>query len=144
MNSYSAAGYFLVAIISTGILVALLVRFRNSTSDLELKITGLWRNENNTIRILIYSIESVLQAEVVWTRDIPTPILGEGVIRNLRLKYFSWGEGTYIDPLSKSQFRMKLKLKNPGQLSLTLWDGSNNVPAKVEEWMQVHQMNYAL
>ncbi len=129
--------YFLTIVVSVGIMVALFFRFRYAVSDLESKITGLWSNEDNSMRILIYGLESRFQAEVVWTKDIDDKILGSGIIRNMCLKYFSWGEGTYIDPFTKNQFKFKMKLKNTGRLHLHLFDTSGHFVLKTEEWKLV-------
>ena len=137
METDSIVIYFLTIVTSAGIIIALFFRFRYALSDLELKITGLWSNENNTMRILIYALESQFQGEVVWTKDIDEKILGSGIIRNMSLRYFSLGEGTYIDPITKNQFKFKLKLKNTGRLYLRLFEKSSHSLLKVEEWKQV-------
>jgi len=137
MQTDSLVIYFLVMVFSVGIIATLFFRFRYAVADLELKITGLWSNENNTMRILIYALESRFQAEVVWTKDIDDRILGSGIIRNMSLRYFSWGEGTYIDPFTKDQYKFKLKLKKTGRLRLLLFEKSNHSLLKVEEWKQV-------
>lgn len=137
METDSIVIYFLTAVFSVGIMVALFFRFRYAVSDLELKIMGIWSNENNTMQILIYGLESQFQAEVVWTKDIDDKILGSGIIRNMSLKYFSWGEGTYIDPFTKDQFEFKLKLKNTGRLHLQLFEKSSHSLLKVEVWKHV-------
>jgi uncharacterized protein (DUF2147 family) len=129
--------YFLAAVVTVGVIVALLFRFRYAVSDLESKITGIWANEDNTMRILIYGLESQFQGEVVWTKDIDEKILGSGIIRNLNLRSFKWGEGTYIDPFTKDQFNIRLKLKKAGSLTLQLFEKSGHSLMKVEEWKQV-------
>ena len=129
--------YFLTVVITAGIIIALFFRFRYAVADLESKITGIWSNEENTMRILIYGLESQFQAEVVWTRDIDEKILGSGIIRDMSLKYFSWGEGTYIDPFTKNQFAFKMRLKKAGRLHLQLFEKSTHSLMKVEEWKQV-------
>ena len=103
----------------------------------ESKITGLWTNEDNSMRILIHGLESRFQAEVVWTKDIDDKILGSSIIRNMSLKYFSWGEGTYIDPFTKDQFKIKMKLKDTGRLRFHLFEKSGHSLLKTEEWKQV-------
>src|SRR6185436_1189428 len=126
MTTDSVMIYFLVIVASVATGGALFFRFRYSLADLESKITGLWSNESNTMQILIYGMESRFQAVIVWTKDIDDKILGSGIIRNMRLKYFSWGEGTYIDPITKDQFMFKLKLKNTGRLHLHLFEKSSH------------------
>jgi hypothetical protein len=137
METDSVVVYFVSIVISLGIVIALLFRFRNAVADLESKITGIWSNEENTMRILIYGLESHFQAEVVWTKDIDDSILGSGIIRNMSLKYFSWAEGTYIDPITHDQFNMKLKLKKNGLLHFQLFEKSTHSLMKVEEWKPV-------
>ena len=137
METDAAVIYFLVIVSSVGIIVALFFRFRYALADLESKITGLWSNESNTMQILIYGMESRFQAVVVWTNDIDDKILGSGIIRDMRLKYFNWGEGTYIDPFTRDQFKFKLKLKSTGRLHLQLFEKSSHLLLKVEEWKSV-------
>jgi hypothetical protein len=137
METDAVVIYFLVIVASAGIIMALFFRFRYAVADLESKVMGLWSNENNTMRILIYGLESRFQAEVVWTKDIDDKILGSGIIRDMSLKYFSWGEGTYIDPFTKDQFKFKLKLKHTGRLHLQLFEKSTHLLLKVEEWKSV-------
>jgi hypothetical protein len=137
MTTDSVMIYFLIIVASVGIIAALFFRFRYALADLEAKVTGLWSNENNTMQILIYGRESRFQAVVVWTKDIDDKILGSGIIRNMSLKYFSWGEGTYIDPFTKDQFKFKLKLKHTGRLHLHLFEKSSHLLLKVEEWKSV-------
>ena len=137
MTTDSVMIYFLVIVVSVGITVALFFRFRYALADLESKVTGLWSNESNTMQILIYGMESRFQAVVVWTKDIDDKILGSGIIRDMRLNYFSLGEGTYIDPFTRDQFKFKLKLKSKGRLHLQLFEKSSQMPLKVEEWKSV-------
>ena len=137
METDSVAIYFITIVVLGGIIVALFFRFRYAVADLESKITGIWSNEENTMRILIYGLESRFQAEVVWTKDIDEKILGSGIIRNMTLKYFSWAEGTYIDPFTHDQFNIKLKLKKTGRLHFQLFEKTSHSLLKVEEWKQV-------
>lgn len=139
MTTDSVMIYFLVIVASVGIVVALFFRFRYAAVDLESKVSGLWSNETNTIQILIYGMESRFQAVVVWTKDIDDKILGSGIIRNMSLKYFSWGKGTYIDPFTKDEYEFKLKLKNTGRLHLQLYEKSSHLRLKVEEWKSVNR-----
>ena len=137
MDTYSTALYFVILIVALGIGLALFFRFYNADSELESRITGIWANESNTMRILIYSMESKFQAEVVWTRNVDESILGSGIIRNLRLNYLSQGEGTYICPFTKNQMNFRLKLKQSGLLHLHLFGKSRLAADKVEAWKLV-------
>ena len=129
--------YFLTIVLSVGIMVALFFRFRYAVSDLETKVTGLWSNEDNSMGIMIYGLESRFHGEVVWIKDIDDKILGSGIIQNMSLSYFSRGEGTYIDPFTQDQFKLKMKLKKKGHLHLHLFEKSSRSLLKVEEWRQV-------
>jgi len=129
--------YFLTIVVSAGIMVALFFRFRYAVSDLETKVTGLWSNEDNSMGIMIYGLESRFHGEVVWIKDIDDKIVGSGIIRDMSLKHFSRGEGTYIDPFTKHQFRFKMKLQKTGLLHLHLFEKSSHSLLKVEEWRQV-------
>ncbi len=131
------AVYFIVVVVSVGVGVAIFFRLSYSIADLESKITGIWTNESNTLRILIYSMESRFRAEVVWTRNSEINLLGSDVIRNLSLKYFSAGEGVYIDPFTKHQFNLKLKLRNADCLLFHLIEKSGQGISKVEAWKLV-------
>jgi hypothetical protein len=126
--------YFLVVIISTGILVALFLRFRYAEANFESKIIGIWTNESNTMRVLIYGINSHYQGDVIWTRNMEEKVLGLGVIRNMIVKYSSFGEGLYVDPLTRHQFKLRLKLKNKEELQIQLYDKFDQHVKKELAW----------
>ena len=130
--------YFTIVIFSVGTGLALFFRLSHSLADMEAQITGSWTNESNTLRILIYSMESKFRAEVIWTRNSEVNLLGSDVIRNMDLRYFGRGEGTYIDPFTKHQFKLTLKVKNTGQLLFHLIERSGQGAKKVEAWRAGH------
>jgi hypothetical protein len=107
-----------------GILVFMFLRFHFGVSDLESKITGIWSNKDDSMRILIYNIDSVVQGEVVWTDNNNDKILGTTIIRNMHLTFFGWSKGTYIDPHTREQVGLKLKLKSTEKLCLQFMDNS--------------------
>lgn len=137
MNPYLVAVSFLAVLIAAGLGAGLFFKMQHSALDMEEKIQGIWANESNTLRMLIYSLESTFHGEVVWTRQIDEGILGSRIIGHMKLKYFSRCEGLYTDPYTKTQFKFLLKLKDKGLLHLHLFEKSNHQLAKVEIWKQV-------
>ena len=114
--------YFFASILAVGLLVAAFFRFHFGVADMEAKITGIWSNRDDSMRVLIYNINSRVQGEVVWTDNSNDKILGSTIIRDMHLTFFGWSNGTYIDPLTQDQFRLKMKLKNSGKLDLRLME----------------------
>lgn len=142
MNSYLLAVYFGIIVSSVGIVAILLFHFRHAISDLESRITGIWTNESKTLRILIYCNDSRFQGEIVWARDSYASALGSAIIRDMSLKHFSTGVGKYIDPMTRSQFKLRLNMRNPGKIIFRLFEKHSKGPVKVEEWSQVlHHSN---
>jgi len=130
--------YFFVVVAVVGALVMVVFWLSNQVTEQESKITGIWTNETNSLRILIYLIDSRYQAEIVWVRSQEDRLLGLDIIRNMSIKYFRWGIGTYIDPFTKNQFALKLRV-NTGKLRFDLIEKSGHVE-KSESWTQVQDL----
>jgi hypothetical protein len=128
--------YFLVSMVAMGLLVAIFFRFHFGVSDMETKLTGIWSNWDDSMRVLIYNINSQVQGEVVWTENSNDKILGSTVIRDMHLNFFGWSKGVYIDPLTQDQFHLKLKLKNSGNLYIHLLECKDKKYCK-QRWKQV-------
>jgi uncharacterized protein (DUF2147 family) len=128
--------YFVVSMIAIGLLVAVFFRFHFGVSDMETKLTGIWSNRDDSMRVLIYNINSQVQGEVVWTGSNDDKILGTTVIRDMRLNFFGWSKGTYIDPLTHDQFQLKLKLKNRGSLCIHIMEFNDEKYSR-QQWKLV-------
>ena len=133
------AVYFFAVMAVVGIVVLLIFWLSNQFTNQEAKITGIWTNENNSLRILIYMVDSNYQAEIVWARGQEDRLLGLDIIRNMSIKCFRWGSGTYIDPFTKDQFSLKIKL-HPGKLQFDLIEKSGHV-GKSESWTQIQNLS---
>ena len=125
--------YFLVSMVMMGILVALFFRFHFGVADMESKITGIWSNRDDSIRVLIYNINSRIQGEVVWTDNSNDKILGTTIIRDMNLASFGWSKGVYINPLTRAQFKLKMRLKNSSKLDLRLLECEDSDDS-VQRW----------
>jgi hypothetical protein len=129
--------YFVVVMATVGILVASVFWISNLVTDQESKLTGIWTNDSNTIKILIYLIDTRYQAEVIWAKDQEERLLGADIIRNMSFKYFKWGVGTYIDPFTRNQFTLNLKLKSAGSMEFNLIEKSGLGVEKSESWTHI-------
>lgn len=131
-------GSFLIAVFA----VVMAYKFKNSKSDLESKLTGLWVNESQTMRILLHHIDSVFQGDVVWVNSVQqnNKMLGAQLIKDLTLKRLVQGSsGIYIDPHSGDQLPFRLWLQGKGRLKLAVIDKieGKNMIVKEEKWFQL-------
>lgn len=130
---------FAIAVFST----LLAFRLRNSKTALESRLTGIWVNESQTMRILLHHIDSIFQGDVVWIKSIEhnhQHMLGTKMIKELALKTVAQGStGIYIDPKSGEELPFRLWFQGKGRLKLAVInkvDGKNMV-VKEERWFQL-------
>jgi hypothetical protein len=125
MESNDIVQYVTITLVSLGVLAGLLFWMRNLLEDVHSKITGIWTNSDNTFRVLIYNIDSVLQGDVVWANDQSQRILGKSVLQQVKLRFFFFGRGVYTCPFThlNYNFRLRLLSKESMQLYLTDKDG---------------------
>jgi hypothetical protein len=111
---------YLVGFLLVGGLTLLFFWWKNSAEELGSKITGIWENADNTIRVLIYEIDSIFQGEVVWTNAQNQSVLGARIMHSIELKNFKLGNGVYNCPFTHQQYQFQLKLVKSELLSLHL------------------------
>lgn len=110
--------------------------WRNSPEELASKITGIWENADNTIRVLIYEIDSVFHGEVVWTTAQNQQFLGSRMLHSIELSRFKLGKGIYRCPFTHQQYQFQLKLLRNELLSLHLHTSEGTFVLK-EHWKLV-------
>ncbi len=111
---------YLMGFLLVGGVTLLFFWWRNSAEELGSKITGIWENADNTIRVLIYEIDSIFLGEVVWTNVQNQRILGARILHSIELKRFKLGIGIYNCPFTNKQYQFQLKLVKKELLSLHL------------------------
>lgn len=143
METYYPLLYLIVSFAIAVASVILAITLRNSRADLEARLTGLWVNESQTIRILIHHIDSVFQGEVVWinsVKSVQQQILGTKMIKDMALKSNIQGStGIYIDPDSGIELPFKMWFKGKGTIKLAVIhkiNGKDKV-LKEERWFQL-------
>jgi len=124
---------YLVVFLVVGGLALLFFWIRNSAEEFGSKITGIWENADNTIRILIYEIDSVFQGEVVWTNAQNQRILGTRILHSVELMRFRLGKGIYNCPFTHQQYQFQLKLIKSELLSLHLHT-QEGISVLKEQW----------
>jgi len=124
--------YFLAIMVSMGLVVALVFRLHFALNEMESRICGIWSNNNNTLRILIYNLNTEMKGEVVWNESSKEKIMGATVIRDMLITPFGC-KGTYIDPVTQDQYRFRLKLKKAGLLCIRLFEKGGQLK-KMEDW----------
>jgi hypothetical protein len=95
---------------------------------------GVWFNERLNVRILMYDVDSVFQASVVWADSLNNSILGTRVVENLRVGFFKICKGTYVDPVTSKEYDIKLQLKGKAIMKLTAFDKETHNEAFSQEW----------
>jgi Uncharacterized protein conserved in bacteria (DUF2147) len=128
--------YFLAIIAMLGIFTTVFLKFYFASAVLESQITGIWSTNDDRTRILIYYLNSRLQGEIVWISEQDDKLLGATVIQNMSLRCYGWSNGTYIDPVTRTQSDFRLKLRNKGRLCLRFFNRSGHL-LKQENWKLV-------
>lgn len=143
METYYTLLYLMVTFAIAVASVILAIKLRNSRTDLEARLTGLWVNESQTIRILMHHIDSVFQGDVVWINSVNSvqqQILGTKMIKDLALKSIVQGSsGIYIDPTTGVELPFKMWFKGKGSIKLAIIHKINGKDRilKEERWFQL-------
>ena len=114
--------------------VAFLINRRHSPV-VESKLAGLWMNQERTMRILIYTMGSFITGELVWSSYPNAARPGSNVFRDLRVDSHGNVRGMFIDPLTREQMPLELKVRNTG-LSLHLMSEKDRQD-RTETWFPV-------
>lgn len=143
METYYPILYLIITFAIAIVSAMLANSLRNSKSALESRLTGLWVNESQTMRILLHQIDSIFQGEVVWVNSIKNNqqhMLGNKMIKELVLKKIVQGStGIYIDPKSGEELPFRLWLHGKGKLKLAVINKINgkDMVVKEEQWFQL-------
>src|SRR5689334_12410888 len=108
--------------------------FPGSVKDLGWKMSGTWTNPSRDLQIMMYSNGALLRGHVVSYNN--EQALGLLVIKELTIQPFGlWSTGTFVEPVTRTEKNVKLRLKNREVLSVQFPDA-----AKVEEWKLVRAL----
>ena len=119
------------------ITIALIVlHFSGSREILASKISGIWTNPDRSIRIVIYDVNSVFQAEIIWARQGLEKLMGRSIVKDLRLQSFNSGVGVYECPFTQRKLTLHLKMQKSGVMKLQFRNSQNSL-SHTEQWSQV-------
>ncbi|MEQ8362704.1 MAG: hypothetical protein RIF39_03495 [Cyclobacteriaceae bacterium] len=143
METYYPILYLIVSFAIAVVSSLLAYKLINSKTTLESRLTGIWVNESQTMRILLHHIDSIFQGEVVWINSIKTNqqhMLGAKMIKQLVLKTVVQGStGIYIDPKTGQELPFRMWFHGKGRVKLAVIgkvDGKDKV-VKEERWFQL-------
>ena len=128
--------FWLAVAVAVGFAIFLVIRLKHALEDLGSGITGIWTNSDESMRVLIYNMDSILQGNVVWTRQPDSTVLGSTVIQNVKLRFFILGQGTYHDPVTRKKYQFRLRIMAKNIMHFWLHDEKGQ-PVINEEWRLV-------
>ena len=103
--------------IITLIMIFLHRGFPGSVKDLGWKMSGTWTNPTQDLQIMMYSTGPVLRGHVVGYNN--EQALGLLVIKEMTIQPFGlWSSGTFIEPGTRAEKNVRLRLKHKGVLSI--------------------------
>ena len=119
--------------------------FPGSIRYLGWKISGIWENEPGSFQVLIHNNDSVLRGHVVWADEDDQlekgKMIGLLILKEVKLKSFGrWSNGTYIDPLTKKEFPLRMRLRSNKSLSVQFFECTNGEVLIKEEWKLVNPL----
>jgi hypothetical protein len=126
-----------LTLVAIGMIVFLVVNLLNSHEKLGSRISGIWTNSDQSIRIMIYDIDSIFKAEIVWATNGKENLLGMPILSDLRLRSFNSAEGFYLCPFSQKKYSLKLKPASAKALVFHLRDEDANKTLHAQKWYQV-------
>lgn len=143
METYYPILYLAVSFAIAVASAVLAIKLKNSKSSLESRLTGIWVNESQSMRILLHHIDSIFQGEVIWINSVKgnqQHLLGTKMIKELVLKRIAQGStGIYIDPISGEELPFKMWFHGKGKLKLAFINKVNgkNKVIREEQWFQL-------
>ncbi len=142
METFYPVLYMAITFAITVFSVVVVIKLKNGVADIESKLTGIWVNESQSMRIVLHHLDSIFQGEVVWVSSVqPTNnILGFKMIRDLEVKKLVQGSrGIYADPLSGVEKPFQMWLQGGGRLTFTVIDKVNGKDkiVKQESWFRL-------
>ncbi|MCB0487224.1 MAG: hypothetical protein KDC99_02045 [Cyclobacteriaceae bacterium] len=142
METYYPLMYMLAAFFGSVLLVIGYYRLNNEMADMESRLTGVWVNDAQTMRIIIHNVDSVFQGEIVWadSRHQGNQLLGATLIRDLVMKkLFQGSTGVYLDPFKGREMPFQMWWKGRKNIKFSLIDKVNgrNKVIREEVWHQI-------
>ncbi len=132
----------LVIIALVTISIFFVTGFPGSATKLGWKLSGIWKNQSDTLQIMFHEHKSYLQGHVVSADLIGKNekiVIGKKVVEKLKLQsMWAWSTGRYIDPYTMEEFEFKVKLKGNNRLKVCYMENKNLV--KKEEWTLVNSL----
>ncbi len=143
METYYPLFYIFFSVAIAVFSIVAVFKLRNSKSEMEASLTGIWVNDSQTMRILMHHFDSIFQGDVIWVNsDKPNQpnILGAKLIKDLELKQlFQGSAGIYVDLESGLELPFRLWFNGKGRLKFDIIervDGKDKV-VKVEKWFRI-------
>lgn len=142
MEPYYPLIYMLAVFFGSVLLVVAFYRMRNELTDMESRLTGVWVNEAQTMRIIIHNVDSAFQGEIVWADSHlqGKQLLGTTLIRDLVMKkLFQGSTGIYSDPFKRIEMPFQMWWKGRKRIKFSLIDKVNgrNRVIREETWHQI-------
>jgi len=130
-----------ILILGLSAAILFIVRAAFSPSALGWKLSGIWKNQSDTLQIMMHEDETHLYGHVVSAaiKGDDNIVIGKPVLENVKLRMlWTWSTGKYIDPYTMKEFDVKIKLKGSKKLEVMLLE--NNNPVTKEEWTLVNSL----
>lgn len=127
--------YVTVTLVVAGVVAGILFWVRNLLEDVRAKITGIWTNGDNSFRVLIYNIETVLQGDVIWAAPQHQKLLGHSILQNMKLSFFIFGKGIYTCPHTSERYEFRVRFLSKQSLQFYFSDKSGKLIS--ETWKLV-------
>ncbi|MBA4146351.1 MAG: hypothetical protein C0523_11335 [Cytophaga sp.] len=126
--------FAMMLLVSVGLLWGILYWLKNLLEDVHTQITGIWTNSDSSFKVLIYSTaDAALQGDVVWADSQNQKILGSTVVRDMKLRFFIFGKGSYTSPFTNQQCEFRLRLLSKKTIQFYFTDQSGKLVGQ-ETW----------
>ena len=143
METYYPILYLLVSFAIAMVSTLIVFKWGHSRVKMESRLTGVWVNESQTMRILLHHINSVFQGDVVWINSVKSNhqhLLGSRMIKDLVLKRIAQGSnGTYVDLQNGKEMPFRVWFQGKGRLKIVVMKKANgrDMVLKEEQWYQL-------
>jgi len=143
VETYYPILYLLVSFAIAMVSTLIVFKWGHSRVKMESRLTGVWVNESQTMRILLHHINSVFQGDVVWINSVKSNhqhLLGSRMIKDLALKRIAQGSyGTYVDLKNGKEMPFRVWFQGKGRLKIVVMKKANGreMVLKEEQWYQL-------
>jgi hypothetical protein len=138
MKTHDFITYLSATFTSFGIIAIMFLWVKNLLDGFGATITGIWSNGDHSLRVLIYTMDSKMQGDVVWTNSPQEHVLGWNILQHIKLNFFNLGKGEYLDPSTGKQYHFKMRLVKKELLHLYVAD-EKGAPVLNEQWNLVSE-----